>query len=251
MRRGKLIIIAILSMVVFGACQDNEKRDVEVNERVEVDRLEEAREAELTGEQQRLDMESNSITARIEDNMELSTFSQGMTDAQVSENFREDEGPYTVFAPSDDAYTNLSPEQRNEVMNTQDQGRNSATLSYLIVEGRMTKDQLRQQIESANGNYTLNTMQGEEITAALDGNDIVLRDGAGNEARITETDTEASNGIIHVIDNVLRPQDPTQNQAAQTYIQNQTNRDNTNMNNTGNNDAGTTNNNQNDQNYNR
>lgn len=245
MIRGKLIIIAILSLVGFGACQDNEKREVEINERVEVDRLEEAREAELTAAQQRLDMESNSITARIENNKELSTFSQEMTDARISDNFREDEGPYTVFAPSDMAYNNLSPEERNEMMNTQDQDWSSATLSYLVAEGRMTRDQLRQQIESANGNYTLNTMQGEEITATLDGDDIVLKDAAGNEARIIETDTEASNGIIHVINDVLRPQDPTQNEAAETYILNQTNRNNNNMNTTGNNDT------QNEQDYNR
>lgn len=231
MRLGKLIIVAILSMVTLGSCQDNDRRNVEENERVEMDRIEAEREAEMRADQQRLDRESNSITARIEDNRELSTFSQGMTDARVSKNFRQDEGPYTVFAPSDEAYNNLSPEERNQVMDTQNTDRSSATMSYLIVEGRMTKDQLRQQIEGANGNYTLNTMQGEEITASMDGDDIVLKDASGNTARITDTDTEASNGIIHVIDDVLRPQDPSTNEAADRYMQN--NQNNTNLNNDG------------------
>jgi uncharacterized surface protein with fasciclin (FAS1) repeats len=97
----------------------------------------------------------------------------------------------------------LTEAQRNEWNSTQNRDRNVASINYLMVEQRLTQDQLRQQIQSSNGTHTIRTMQGENITATLDGNNIVLRDAAGNQARIVESDTEGSNGVIHVIDRVL------------------------------------------------
>ncbi|HSI69604.1 MAG TPA: fasciclin domain-containing protein, partial [Gillisia sp.] len=82
-----------------------------------------------------------------------------------------------------------------------------------------------------NGTYQIKTMQGENITATLDGDNIVLRDASGNEARVTETDSEASDGVVHIIDGVLWPKDPSKNEAA-TRMNNQ-NTENPNTGNTG------------------
>lgn len=228
MKLKKVLIVAVLSTVAFTSCQDNNRRDGE-NERVEMDRLEADREAEMRANEQRLDRESNSITARIEDNRELSTFSQGMNNAQVSNSYRQEEGPFTIFAPANSAYEQLDQTERDQMMDVQNRDRNNASMHYLMVEGRVTEDQLRQEIQNANGNYTLTTLQGEDLTATMEGEDIVLRDGSGNQARITQSDTDASNGVVHVIDGVLKPQDPNRNEAASRM------RNNNNINNTGDN----------------
>lgn len=127
---------------------------------------------------------------------------------------------YTIFAPSNEAYESLTEEQRTAMMDTQNRDKNVASINYLIVEQKLTEDQLRQQIKDANGTYTIKTMQGENITATLDGNTIILRDAAGNQARIIETDAGASDGVVHVIDKVLVPKDPTQNEAAKRNMNN-------------------------------
>ena len=54
--------------------------------------------------------------------------------------------------------------------------------------------------------YTLTTVNGAELTAMLEGGNVVLRDATGNTATVTQTDIDASNGVIHVIDTVLMPE---------------------------------------------
>ena len=98
------------------------------------------------------------------------------------------------------------------MMDDQNRDRNAASMNYLMVEERLTEEDLRSQIQ-ANGTHTIRTMQGENITAVLDGDEIILRDASGNEARIIETDSGASDGVVHVIDRVLMPSDPGQNAA--------------------------------------
>lgn len=133
---------------------------------------------------------------------------------------------YTIFAPSNEAYENLTEAQRTEMNDTQNMDRNVASINYLMVEERLTAEQLKQQIQNSNGTYQIRTMQGENITATMDGDEIVLKDASGNEARVTETDDEASDGVVHIIDGVLWPQDPSKNEAANRM-------DNTNAGNTG------------------
>jgi uncharacterized surface protein with fasciclin (FAS1) repeats len=137
---------------------------------------------------------------------------------------------YTIFAPSNEAYEGLTEAQRTEMNDTRNRDRNVASINYLMVEERLTEEQLRQQIQNSNGTYQIRTMQGENITATMDGDEIVLRDASGNEARITETDSEAADGVVHVIDGVLRPKDPSRNEAATRM--NNTNTGNTNTGNT-------------------
>lgn len=157
---------------------------------------------------------------------------------QVSGQGQMGQMSYTIFAPSNDAYNNLTEAQRTEMMDTANMDRNTASINYLMVQERLTEDQLRQQIKNSNGSYTITTMQGEDITASLEGDEIVLRDGAGNQARITETDSEASDGIVYTIDSVLMPQDPSQNAAA-NRAGNDTGTNNTGTNTSGTNNTGT------------
>ena len=90
---------------------------------------------------------------------------------------------------------------------------NSAKLYYLVVDEELTEENLRQEIETAGGTFILTSMQGEEINATLEGDDIILTDPEGNTATIIETDLAASNGVIHIIDEVIVPSDVTMNEA--------------------------------------
>lgn len=181
-------------------------------------------------EQERMDWENNSVFATIGEDTTLTTFSSNLENNELSESFTQEEGPYTLFAPSNEAYQALSQEEIAAYMDPENIDENSAMLYYLAVDEELTEEELRQEIEAANGTYTLTTMQGETIIASLEGEEVVLSDGAGNKATITGTDMDASNGIVHVIDRVLMPQDATRNAAGdmnmnRSNTQNTTNTD--------------------------
>lgn len=304
MKLNKLLIMAVLSGLAFTSCKDND-RGVDDDNRVEMDRMEADREAELRAEQQRLNDENN-VTARLQRNENLSTFNEGLTRNQITQDLNRrsstqtgttttgqtgtttnqtgttnntnqtgstnttnqtatttgtatNQGTitgqnnaqgmnstqgYTIFAPTNDAFSALSEQERNDWNSTQNRDKNTAAINYHIVDQRLTAEQLRQQIQGATGTYTIKTMQGEDLTASLDGSNIVLRDAAGNQARVIESDSEGSNGVIHVIDKVLKPKDMTRNDA-RTSTGTTTNT-NTNTN-TGTNNTGTTTNRTNNQ----
>ena len=111
------------------------------------------------------------------------------------------------------AYENLSQEERDALTDPQNMQENSAMLYYLVVDEELTEENLRQEIEAAGGTFILTSMQGEEINATLEGDDIILTDPEGNTATIIETDLAASNGVIHIIDEVIVPSDVTMNEA--------------------------------------
>lgn len=223
MKLRNVLIVAVLSGIAFTSCRDNQRGTIDDDVRIERDRTTTSTDARTTPGM----TNDNNVSARLQRNRNLSTFNEGLTRNQIdmqrgtatttttgTQAGTQTTGQeYTIFAPSNDAYNNLTETQRNQFMDAQNRDRNTASMNYLMVDQRLTRDQLRQHIESGNGTHTIRTMQGENITATMDGNTIVLRDGAGNQARITESDNEGSDGVIHVIDRVLMPQDPNRNEA--------------------------------------
>src|SRR5690606_8735061 len=171
MKLNKLLIIAVLSGLAFTSCKNNE-RGVDDNNRVEMDRMEADRDAELRADQQRMD--ENYVTARLQRNQNLSTFNEGLTRHQISQDLERrsttqtgtttgqtgtttgqtgtttgqtgtttgqsgtttgqtgttttqgsttgqtgnqgmtGQREYTIFAPTNDAFTSLSENERNE-----------------------------------------------------------------------------------------------------------------------------------------
>ena len=229
MKLQKVLIIAILSGIAFTSCKDNDKETDD--DRLEMEQMEadREREAQMRAEQERIARENN-VTARIQQNQNLTTFNEGWNRNRMSQNL---EGVWTtsdtattrtsgttraitIFAPSNDAYAGLTAAQRTQMQDTVRMDRNTASMNYLMVDQRVTADQLKQQIQSGNGTYAIKTMQGENITATLEGDNIILTDAAGNKARVIESDNEGSNGVIHIIDKVLWPKDPTKNEASRT-----------------------------------
>lgn len=116
------------------------------------------------------------------------------------------EGPFTVFAPTNDAFGKL-PEGTVEGLVADDKETLGAILTYHVVEGAVNAEMLTAAITQAGEEgYTVTTVGGGTFTAAVVDDAVVLTDAAGNTATVTATDVEASNGLVHVIDTVLMPQ---------------------------------------------
>ena len=115
-------------------------------------------------------------------------------------------GPYTVFAPTNAAFEEVPQATRDELMSPAGQQDLANILTYHVVEGNVDAAALAQAIQDAGADgYTITTVNGGTLTAMMDGDNVVLRDAAGNTATVTQTDVEASNGVIHAIDTVLMP----------------------------------------------
>lgn len=133
----------------------------------------------------------------------LTRFVAAIEAAGLSETL-EGVGPYTVFIPTDDAFSAL-PEGTIEGLSESARPELVNILSYHIVPGVVTTEDLGAAIDRADGEVELATMTGATLTATRDGEDIVIRDGAGGTARLVTPDVIQSNGVIHIVDLVMGP----------------------------------------------
>jgi len=135
----------------------------------------------------------------------LSTLVAGVTAAELGETL-SGEGPFTVFAPTNDAFAKLGEAALTE-LTTNDTETLSAILQYHVVEGAVDASTLIEAIEEAGeAGHTVTTVGGGTFTATRANGAVVLTDASGNVSTVTATDVEASNGLVHVIDTVLMPQ---------------------------------------------
>ncbi len=116
------------------------------------------------------------------------------------------EGPFTVFAPVDDAFENLPEGTVPTLLQPENKARLTGVLTYHVVAGRMDFDALEKAIRKGGGRAERKTVAGATLTAEMNGaHNIVLRDATGAVAHVSVYDVYQSNGVIHVIDRVLLP----------------------------------------------
>ena len=106
-------------------------------------------------------------------------------------------GPYTVFAPTDEAFAALPEGTLDTLLDPMNQEQLAGILTYHVVPAEvMAADVTSGEVETVNGaTFTVEVTDGT----------VTITDGQGNEAQVVQTDIVASNGVIHVIDAVLLP----------------------------------------------
>ena len=114
-------------------------------------------------------------------------------------------GPYTVLVPSDEAIAQVQDGAFSDASNPANRGQITRVLTYHILPGVILAEDIGKAIDSGDGNAVLATMGGETLTATKEGDAIVLTDGSGGQARITQADQQRSNGVVHHIDTVMMP----------------------------------------------
>ena len=135
----------------------------------------------------------------------FSTLVSAVTAADLGATLSGD-GPFTVFAPTNDAFAKI-PEATLTELTTNDTETLGNILTYHVVAGNVDAATLLQAIEGAGADgYSIDTVNGGTLTATVVDGNVVLTDAAGGTATVTATDVAASNGVIHVIDTVLMPQ---------------------------------------------
>jgi uncharacterized surface protein with fasciclin (FAS1) repeats len=114
-------------------------------------------------------------------------------------------GPFTVFAPTNNAFAMLPAGTVDTLLKPENKGTLTQVLTYHVVPGRVDSATLVSQIKAGGGKAMLTTASGGTLTASMRGNDVLIVDAKGNGAVVTIADVYQSNGVIHVVDKVLLP----------------------------------------------
>ena len=118
----------------------------------------------------------------------------------------QSKGPFTVFAPVNAAFAALPAGTVDTLLKPENKGALTGVLTYHVVAGRMTYNDIRNEIKRSGGKATLKTVAGGTLTAEMNGPvNIALKDATGAAANISVYDVIQSNGVIHSIDRVLMP----------------------------------------------
>ncbi|HEY5070573.1 MAG TPA: fasciclin domain-containing protein [Caulobacteraceae bacterium] len=117
----------------------------------------------------------------------------------------EGPGPFTVFAPTNEAFAKLPAGTVDTLVMPANKATLTKILTYHVVAGRLTAADLKRMIRSGGGRATLTTVEGEPLTIAMAGGGLELTDAKGGTSMITIANVMQSNGVIHVVDTVLMP----------------------------------------------
>jgi uncharacterized surface protein with fasciclin (FAS1) repeats len=116
-----------------------------------------------------------------------------------------DDGPFTVFAPTNSAFGKLPAGTVESLLKPENKAQLTKILTCHVVSANAMSSAIKKMIKDDAGMHPVKTVGGCTFTAKLRGDSIVLVDGKGHEATVTIANVKQSNGVIHVIDTVLLP----------------------------------------------
>ncbi len=132
------------------------------------------------------------IVELAQDTPQLSTLVDAVVAAELAETL-SGEGPYTVFAPTNDAFSALPEGTLGDLLMLENQGQLQSVLTYHVVAGDVMSGDL-------SDGQTIETLQGQTLTVSIHEGGVFI-----NDAQVITADVDASNGVVHIIDSVLLP----------------------------------------------
>ena len=117
----------------------------------------------------------------------------------------ESKGPFTVFAPTNEAFAKLPAGTVDTLLKPENKKTLTNVLTYHVVPGRLTAKDLMAKVEAGHGKAMLKTVEGADLTFQMKDGKLWVIDAKGDTAQVTIRNVMQSNGVIHVIDTVLLP----------------------------------------------
>lgn len=196
----KLVLsMAVIASIAFTSCKDNEKNTSEetmTEEEMAMETTDVSTEATMP--------EQETIAEIAMGNEDFSTLVTAVKAAGLAETLNS-EGPFTVFAPTNEAFDKLPEGTVSTLVEPANKEKLAGILKYHVVSGEYMAADVVKAINDNDGSFTIPTVQGGELTATLEGENVILTDAAGNKSTVIMTDVDASNGVIHAIDAVVMP----------------------------------------------
>lgn len=114
-------------------------------------------------------------------------------------------GPFTVFAPTNDAFAKLPKGTVETLLQPANKATLQAVLTYHVVAGKLDSNAIAKLIQDGKGEAILTTLQGGKLKASMDGKKLILTDEKGGKSEVTIANVYQSNGVIHVVNTVVLP----------------------------------------------
>lgn len=141
----------------------------------------------------------NAVTSKDHTTLVAAVKAAGLVDTLSSA------GPFTVFAPTNAAFEKLPAGAVEGLLKPESKAALTGVLTYHVVPGRMSSQDLAAKVKAGGGRAVLKTAQGEALTVSAMGDHLMVTDAKGGSATVTVADVGQSNGVIHVVDKVLMP----------------------------------------------
>lgn len=137
-------------------------------------------------------------------NENFSTLVAALKAADLVEALQGD-GPFTVFAPTNDAFAKIDKETLASLLKPENKATLTKILTYHVVPGNLMASDVVAALKKGKGKVEVKTLAGEVLIVMQKDGKIWLKDQSGNYSKITATDVKGTNGVIHVIDTVVMP----------------------------------------------
>ena len=200
MKLMKLFLCLFLVSITVISCKDEAKKvEVATEEGTVTDSEETKNIKNTTGAQEVL---ANSILAKLMATPESKTFVSNVISAGIIDLLSKEEGPFTLFVPTNAAFEALPEFTREDLSRVENREALITLVKNHITEEDLSSADLLQTVKK-NGAHTIKTMGGASLMVYLDGTDIMLKDSLGAVARVGKSDILASNGKVHIVDAVL------------------------------------------------
>lgn len=195
MKTFKTLSLIALSGLVFMACGEKKKEKAEETMEAVTEEVTDMVEPEES---------SPNIVEVAAGDENFSTLVTAVTAADLAGTL-SGEGPFTVFAPTNDAFAKLPEGTVESLLEPDSKDALTGILTYHVVSGNFDAAAVIEAINSNDGTFTVTTVQGDPIELRLVDGKVVLTDARGGTATVLITDVAASNGVIHAIDTVVMP----------------------------------------------
>jgi uncharacterized surface protein with fasciclin (FAS1) repeats len=117
----------------------------------------------------------------------------------------EGAGPFTVFAPTNEAFDKLPAGTVDMLIKPENKATLTKVLTYHVISGNYDSKAIAKAIKDGHGKAEFTTVEGGKLWAMMDGKNLILTDEKGGRSMVTIADVRQSNGVIHVVDTVLMP----------------------------------------------
>lgn len=196
MKSFNYTLLAGLSALALAACSGSETADTTAADTTVVQD-----ETANTDAMAPVATSEQNIVEMAQGNSDVSTLVSAVSAAGLAETL-SGAGPFTVFAPTNEAFSKVSKEALGDLMQPANKAKLGDLLKYHVVSGNVKSTDLARMIKDGGGTATVKTLGGS-LKASMDGEKIVLTDGKGNKSTVTSADMAASNGVAHTVDAVL------------------------------------------------